>query len=149
MCIPFICLLALQWGDSYWPVSSVTTRVNFSWMSNICWHGSQNSFSHCRIPGAVPLREHFAVNRQDSVTLEKSLFSLLPHQIASSAWAATGCSPPSSAVSDSPAVLTPSWGTAKGFLDLTARQAAIRLFSWLHTPQTGSKRNEKEGGNRE
>lgn len=58
-------------------------------------------------------------------------------------------SPPSSAVSDSRAVLTPSWGTAKGFLDLIARQAAIRLFSWLHTPQTGRKRNEKEGGNRE
>lgn len=52
-------------------------------------------------------------------------------------------------MSDRHAELTPSWGTAKVFMDLIARQAAIRLLSWLHTPQTGRKRNKKKSGNGE
>lgn len=77
------------------------------------------------------------------VTLQQSLFSLLPHQIKFSDSAVTPplCSP--LCLSDRHAVLTPSWGTAKVFMDLIARQAVIRLFSWLHTPQTGRKRNKK------
>lgn len=34
-------------------------------------------------------------------------------------------------------------------MDLIARQAVIRLFSWLCTPQTGRKRHKKEGSNGE
>jgi len=34
-------------------------------------------------------------------------------------------------------------------MELIARQAVIRLFSWLHIPQTGRKRSKKGGGNGE
>lgn len=95
---------------------------------------SQNFFAHCRIPGAVPLRKHFA----EKITRfgDTTAVPLQPPP-------PTSHKTPGSAVSDRHAALTPSWGTAKAFLDLIARQAAIRLLAWLCTPQAGSRRNEK------
>lgn len=137
-------LLTWQWGGSYCLVAFVTTWINFSFRGKSKFLISLLNSRSCAFKEAFCRKmtrfgDTTVVPLQSPPTSNNIQLTRLPP-----------CrSPPSSAVSDRHAVLTPSWGTAKVFMDLIARQAVIRLFSWLHTPQTGRKRNKKEGGNGE